>query len=1176
MALSLVYLPGEIIAQDLQLSISSSPVPGSLYYEQSFDVAILNAQTPIHYVWDFGDNHVSFDSNPVHAYVSPGEYRVWLNVMDADGQTGSAIHRVQVRHDVFQKDQQVTYRYLSATQTNCIHWDRFKDNTVWIGAQGGLIQVNFENDFQQYYRNPLPSGTVQDICQMFDQSIWIATTGGLVQFNALTLEWNTKHSLNSGLTENNVSALATSGNLKKLWVGTMGGGIFCWDSLDKIWLEYSTHNSEMPTNNIWDFTVDNQDNLWAATHRGLIFLNASTNILRIFQTDNSGLPDNVINVVRHDPNNHIWIGTWNQGLIKYDPENAEWKAYNLNNSPLIDNFVDHLTSTPDGHIWIATKENDMMRLDPETDLWQTHRTICGSNSNQVFSNIVSTDENDIVVHVNHALVKMNSNDHCQFHTRLIHRHLPDNSISCLAQLIHGDIWTGFRYKGLMQMFPKTHEFQYWDPMNSPLTSYDIRCIHEMSGGKIAVGTANELALYDTNARQWTVFHTQNSDLPHNTVISLFYDANAYLWIGTMNGIARFYPATFQWKTYETITDTITCLAQTTDGRIWAGTASNGFLEHQQSDDSWIRYTHSNSNLPENHIQSMIAGQNRKLWIGMLSKGLSCLDLDTNAYDHFHSDNTSLNSNRINALAESQSGVIWIGADDHHLYRFHPFTHEWHAMALSENSSDISSIMDIAIESEDNLWVGTQENGIVHVSWPQSLESPGSVIIVDNSHSRFSTYDHNLLIQNIYQTFMEKNFRHDDIFLMTLAQEIDINGDHCADPVIDSLPDQNRIIETITQWAKERYEQNRPLFVFFLGQWRQDATNNDPSYVLPENAYLNASQLHDALSIYEQKTRGQIIAIIDGNGSNDSFAHLSSKGRIVILTDSNPLNQENVYSSFLPTFIHQISAGQSVYKSFIEAKKQTSDWMYHQANPLLDDNGDGVFNDVDGSFARQVQLLSQPTGYSEEGIQDIHLSSDVSNGVSITILCNLPMAQIQAQLISLSGGYTPVSIIPLENCRITSYCGSIQDITPTGNYELIVMARDYHGHMIVSEPEIVQIGNQKTGSIRGKVNLMIGTHEISFLNTKISAVLINSDQQSIINSDGSFTMAQVPEGTYEMRIDGPGFSTPLSETIHVNTGVINQLTPIHVDLAESWCSMDSDCDGEVNLRDVIYLLQVLVD
>ncbi|KPA13708.1 two component regulator propeller domain-containing protein, partial [Candidatus Magnetomorum sp. HK-1] len=113
---------------EIQVEITASPVPGSLSYEQSMAAGIIDAKSPIHYVWDFGDGHVSFETNPIHSYGTPGEYRIWLNIMDADGQTGNAVFWVQVRHDVFQKDQQITKQYLDASVANCIYQDKYQSN----------------------------------------------------------------------------------------------------------------------------------------------------------------------------------------------------------------------------------------------------------------------------------------------------------------------------------------------------------------------------------------------------------------------------------------------------------------------------------------------------------------------------------------------------------------------------------------------------------------------------------------------------------------------------------------------------------------------------------------------------------------------------------------------------------------------------------------------------------------------------------------------------------------------------------------------------------------------------------------------------------------------------------------------------------------------------------------
>ena len=1165
----------ELAYSNLQVYISSSPVVGALSYEQSLEAAIIDAQSPVHYVWDFGDNQVSFDPNPVHAYASPGEYRVWLNVMDADGQSANAIHWIQVRHDIFQADQQVAYRYLSAASANCLFWDQYRSQTLWIGSAGGLIQWDLADNYQCYYRNNLPTGTVQDICQMFDQSIWIATTNGLVQFKPLTHEWMTYHSHNSAITANNIQTLATSQDRKQLWIGTSGGGILCWNALEKYWREYSTQNTELPTNNIQDLILDNNDNLWVATHRGLFFLDITDNQWQFIQTNTSALPDNVINVLCHDHRNHIWAGTWNTGLVSFDPMNEQWKQYNLNNSPLTDNYVAHVISSPDGTIWSAASKQGLFQLNPDTHSWQSFQTIGESHTDDCFNTAIIADQNNLLVNVNDSLIKMDARANCLNQTRLIHRQLPDNSVSCLIHSDNDELWMGFHKKGLAKLSPSTHEWQYWHPMNSPLKSFDIQCLCEMSGGKLALGTGNGLALYNDNAGQWTFYQSDNSPLPHNTVVSLYYDANACLWIGTMNGLASFTPAVYQWKNFS-ITDRITALAQTIDGRIWAGTATNGVLVHDALNNSWTRFNQENSGIPGNYIQSITGGKDRKLWIGTMYNGFGSLDLDTHQYSHYNTTNTSLLSNTITVLEQSQSGVLWVGTNDTHLYRFHPLTHEWHTVALNQNVSDNTAIVDIAIQDEDDLWIGTQENGVWHISWPQSLEVPGSLIIIDNAKSQFTRNDRHLLLSNIYHTFLKKGFRHNDICLITPAQSIDINGDHCFDPVIDHHPDSTSIVHAISEWASERYQANKPLIVFMLGQWQLNPEKETPEYVISNNNPLSLSNLNDAINAYELHTGTQSIVILDGPDANISFKNLTTKGRIVIVSGFQDKMHQSIHTSFIPYFLKSVFAGDSFYESFIQAKNHTESWQHWHGRPIIDDNGDGISDATDGSFARQIKIKSSQANLPVAKFQSIQVSTKNTESLALTIIGSMPMAIVQATLFPVSSdtqALTPLSIVPLSNYRTVTYCGMIQDVPP-GTYELAVMAQDYHGNLISSEPEIIQMGSHQTGSIRGAVHLMIGTHKIAFQGSHVSVCLQNTDFQSIVYPDGSFSLNQIPLGTYKMTIQSPEFQLSLFDTVHIQAGSIQQLTPVHLDLAKQWCSLDSDCNGRYGLRDVLHLLQQL--
>ena len=56
----------------------------------------------------------------------------------------------------------------------------------------------------------------------------------------------------------------------------------------------------------------------------------------IYNTSNSGLPDDIINSFTIDSRGNIWIGT-GSGLAKFD--GTDWTVFNTSNSSLPDNNV---------------------------------------------------------------------------------------------------------------------------------------------------------------------------------------------------------------------------------------------------------------------------------------------------------------------------------------------------------------------------------------------------------------------------------------------------------------------------------------------------------------------------------------------------------------------------------------------------------------------------------------------------------------------------------------------------------------------------------------------------------------------------------------------------------------------------------------------------------------------
>ena len=68
------------------------------------------------------------------------------------------------------------------------------------------------------------------------------------------------------------------------------------------WTIYDTDNSGLPDNYVRCIAIDNNNNKWIGTDVGLCMFNGTN--WTVYNTSNSGLPDNDINCIAIDNNNN--------------------------------------------------------------------------------------------------------------------------------------------------------------------------------------------------------------------------------------------------------------------------------------------------------------------------------------------------------------------------------------------------------------------------------------------------------------------------------------------------------------------------------------------------------------------------------------------------------------------------------------------------------------------------------------------------------------------------------------------------------------------------------------------------------------------------------------------------------------------------------------------------------
>lgn len=155
-------------------------------------------------------------------------------------------------------------------------------------------------------------------------------------------------------------------------------------------------------------------------------------------------------------------------------------------------------------------------------------------------------------------------------------------------------------------------------------------------------------------------------LPSSEIKALARDADGYLWIGTVDGLARF------------------------DGvgmRVW-------------------RYAPGgDGGLPGNHVQALLVDAADRLWVAVEGEGASVLDASRQRFRHYRkATHPALASDDVWAMAR-QGDAVWLGTYDGGLTRIDASGAMRHFSAERDGLPS-DTILALATDAEGVLWVGT--------------------------------------------------------------------------------------------------------------------------------------------------------------------------------------------------------------------------------------------------------------------------------------------------------------------------------------------------------------------------------------------------------------------------------------------------------------------------------------
>lgn len=577
------------------------------------------------------------------------------------------------------------------------------DGSLWIGTQSGLSRYDRQhNSFTNFIRRGKDTSVtgnykIYAIVNDGAEGLWLATDYGLMHFNMQQQtfkDYRHDRDNENSLRDDLITDLARDAN-QHLWIGTPVG-LDRFDPQSQRFEHIDTRlnsRSTLRQNNIVTLSIDKNQVLWIGSDAGLAKIDTSSAKKEILAVgDQEGFDLSHIQTLYHDQNDTLWVGTVNQGLLRYLKHSNQFELFRhrpLDPNSLLHNHVSKIFQDQTGVLWVGARSSGLSRVDLASGGFdrfvQLQDDATGTSDNRIRA-IAHADKNSLWLGTYAGgLLKMNlQNRQVEVWRKNSAKELslPDNQIASFLPEKDGRIWVGTR-SGLTLFDPKKNTFSPVFISNDTNDNYIERLILDHQG-TLWVTSRGGVHRRLAGQQHFTSFRHDANDpnsLVNNWALAIFEDSRKTIWIGSMNGLDYFdrETETFKHLRHEDKDKTslshnrIHALFEDSKKRLWVGT-SGGLNRMEQSADGKIRFQFypTRADGSAESVGGILEDKFGNIWISSTA-GISKLDVSTGKFKNYtDKDGMIQGSFLIGAVLMSDDGTMnfggWTG-----LTRFKPET-----------------------------------------------------------------------------------------------------------------------------------------------------------------------------------------------------------------------------------------------------------------------------------------------------------------------------------------------------------------------------------------------------------------------------------------------------------------------------------------------------------------------
>jgi ligand-binding sensor domain-containing protein len=496
------------------------------------------------------------------------------------------------------------------------------------------------------------------------------------------------------------------------------------------WIVYNPYNTKgIEGTMVSSGIAASDDKIWFGTDQGVASFDPAYSIWTNYNTGNS-LTNNFIYQVFEDKEGNIWVATNGGGVSRYS--NSGWTNYTIHDGLSYD-VVRAVSQSPDGRMWFGTYGHGICTYKPWTGF---KKSAVESIANSfVLSVLAVTDDLILIGTLNEGLVVLENDTVRSLQNG---NELTGKKVFSIFRDHNNKIWLGTD-QGAQQYNPSTRTVS---SCPDSLQGKTIFSICENQAGELVFASNNRI--YKATNDSWSSFFPDNLINP-TTFYAAFYDKEGNGWFGSSNqGLFR--KTETSWFNYCNSTGLdgsyyLTDMCEDKNHNLWFCSYQNIYRFDGQN---WNNIT-KKAGLVNDYFGKMISDQNGNVWFTSTYKGL--YKYDGNKFTNY-SQSVYFNDGYIINLALGPDGSIWAGTSDHGIYRYDGtkwtrFSSEQGLasnnvrgmaffrdgkLAVASDYSEISIydgkswkvdrsmsglyyIMDMAIDSGNNIWLATY-NGLV--------------------------------------------------------------------------------------------------------------------------------------------------------------------------------------------------------------------------------------------------------------------------------------------------------------------------------------------------------------------------------------------------------------------------------------------------------------------------------